>query len=62
LRFGNLDELIVAVFVSGATNAFAKVELKDNSIDISNYLPGMYMLKIEMTSGNIQFMKIILIK
>ena len=55
-------ENIVAVSVSGATNSFVKVELKDNFIDISNYLPGMYLVKIEMKSGDIIFEKIVLAK
>ena len=55
-------ENIVAVSVSGATNSFVKVELKDNYIDISNYLPGMYVVKIEMQSGDIIFEKIVLVK
>jgi hypothetical protein len=61
IRF-DTKENIVAVSVSGATNSFVKVELNDNYIDISNYLPGIYLVKIEMQSGDIIFEKIVLVK
>lgn len=55
-------EEIIAVLIAGSTNNFEKVNMNDNSIDISNFPSGMYMLKLKMASGNIYFKKIILVK
>ena len=55
-------ENITNVWLSGATNTFTKVNMIDNRIDLSNYLPGMYLLKIEMESGKMLFNKIVIVR
>jgi hypothetical protein len=55
-------EKILNVLVSGVTNEFTPVKLRDDFIDISDYLPGVYLLKIETESGEIVFEKVLLVK
>lgn len=58
----NSEDDVIAALVAGATNNFEKINVNENSIDLSSFPSEMYILKLKMGSGNIHFKKIILVK